>query len=1091
MFPGPELPFSFPRRYSNRGVALFLVLSLIVIVSLILVAFVTTMRLEQAASLSYSQSELADNIARSSLNFIVADLQNEMAEGSSPDTTFPKRFLYENVSETNISPRRLVTAPSMPSLFRISTDTSDTGLPASQVASSTRSKNGRFVSAERWSAPRLGTFPADIIPSWILITREGPTNGDGASFTGSNAINNPAPDNSRYAIGRFAYAAYDIGGLIDVGSAGYPSSSLDANAVRSIKATQAAADLSVIGIDAGKLVAWRNSSNAASGPAYLDYITNTALKNGFQKVAPGDTTFLSRQDLINAATMGVGGLDTDTLTNLTVFSRERNAPSFRPTSPNGTNVWIPSIRHTSATTVNTYDTDGQITSYDVVAGDPVANRRFPLGRLRWIGPRGPQDGGTAASINACFGLRWNATKGTWEYTALSTSTKGIKTLEEVRDEQREPNFFELLQAGIATGSLGSEGQLSAGGKATDFPFGTVHQLSRNLHILRIGAAIISQYQPEATPVVVEFDQSGTQWQASGVDNLPYLNMIHFLSGQNSSNSLGCYLLFGLWNPHRGIPTTQRPPIRLRVTGSVMVANAYGIYPNVIPYGDLSMARPGYTRVLDATIELSNQGVNGFIDPHALLPADLNPVPGTSNASGMEWSTLPPIDGVTYAGYRLPDFSFDTERKAPDGKPTSYNEQAEWQKIMFWVNMDASNPFNCWLEYQNPDGVWVPYNYFAGINDEATWLTKPTGYIGGHMGEAWANTTELGLVTSPQPWDPPAGLSLFYYIKYVWEAHDPRTLRFNWTQHQTDGSTPAWRHYLNSSIWSSTSGSPTTGRIGPQVAQKIFGPPWVPSGLARNNNMSFEHASKLSPAAYVDPDKVQRLADSGLFTGAPASTGWKGNPFSLSTDRVEDRPVILNRPFHSVAELGYASRDYPWRTLDFFTTNSADASLLDLFTVSESIDPVLPGKLNLNSISAPVFQALFNNAIPDPLGSTPVSHPDVLSASLIEQTTQQALVGKEEIVTRLGAELKESDFGSEDEEKLKPRREVIARTLGDVGQVRTWNILIDVIAQAGRYPQNVTSLEDFIVEGERRYWLHIAIDRFTGEVLDRQLEVVNP
>jgi hypothetical protein len=33
--------------------------------------------------------------------------------------------------------------------------------------------------------------------------------------------------------------------------------------------------------------------------------------------------------------------------------------------------------------------------------------------------------------------------------------------------------------------------------------------------------------------------------------------------------------------------------------------------------------------------------------------------------------------------------------------------------------------------------------------------------------------------------------------------------------------------------------------------------------------------------------------------------------------------------------------------------------------------------------------------------------------------------------------------------------------------------------------------DFIVvEGEQRYWLHVGIDRFTGQVIDKQIEVVN-
>jgi hypothetical protein len=29
-----------------------------------------------------------------------------------------------------------------------------------------------------------------------------------------------------------------------------------------------------------------------------------------------------------------------------------------------------------------------------------------------------------------------------------------------------------------------------------------------------------------------------------------------------------------------------------------------------------------------------------------------------------------------------------------------------------------------------------------------------------------------------------------------------------------------------------------------------------------------------------------------------------------------------------------------------------------------------------------------------------------------------------------------------------------------------------------------------VEGEHHYWVHVAIDRFTGRVIDKQIEVVN-
>jgi hypothetical protein len=48
----------------------------------------------------------------------------------------------------------------------------------------------------------------------------------------------------------------------------------------------------------------------------------------------------------------------------------------------------------------------------------------------------------------------------------------------------------------------------------------------------------------------------------------------------------------------------------------------------------------------------------------------------------------------------------------------------------------------------------------------------------------------------------------------------------------------------------------------------------------------------------------------------------------------------------------------------------------------------------------------------------------------------------------------------------------------------------VIAQSGKYAPGETNLTKFNVEGEQRYWVHVAIDRFTGQVIDKQIEVVN-
>ena len=98
------------------------------------------------------------------------------------------------------------------------------------------------------------------------------------------------------------------------------------------------------------------------------------------------------------------------------------------------------------------------------------------------------------------------------------------------------------------------------------------------------------------------------------------------------------------------------------------------------------------------------------------------------------------------------------------------------------------------------------------------------------------------------------------------------------------------------------------------------------------------------------------------------------------------------------------------------------------------------------------------------------------------------------IARLASVIPSLTFNSDEEGK-----ETIARALSEVGQTRTWGLLIDLVAQTGHYAPNAAHLEDFIVEGEKRYWLHIAIDRFEStsgggsgnsvRVLDQQLEEV--
>jgi len=201
----------------------------------------------------------------------------------------------------------------------------------------------------------------------------------------------------------------------------------------------------------------------------------------------------------------------------------------------------------------------------------------------------------------------------------------------------------------------------------------------------------------------------------------------------------------------------------------------------------------------------------------------------------------------------------------------------------------------------------------------------------------------------------------------------------------------------------------------------------------------------------------------------------------------DRPQILNRPFQSVAELGQVFRDQPWKTLDFTTAASADAGLLDIFTLRDS--SMEGGKTSLNTRQKPILTAILSQAtkrLTDTAGATVITSAqrDPIVTALFNITSAQPMIRKTDLLTQLAADSSVTGLGN------KEARELVMRAFSDACQTRTWNLLIDVIAQSGRYPPNASTLAGFLVEGEQHYWVHVAIDRFTGQVIDKQIEVVN-
>jgi hypothetical protein len=221
--------------------------------------------------------------------------------------------------------------------------------------------------------------------------------------------------------------------------------------------------------------------------------------------------------------------------------------------------------------------------------------------------------------------------------------------------------------------------------------------------------------------------------------------------------------------------------------------------------------------------------------------------------------------------------------------------------------------------------------------------------------------------------------------------------------------------------------------------------------------------------------------------------------------------ILGRVFRSVGEIGYAYNPITSTYINFYTAPSSsnlDPRLLDYFTYTyqypnpaypsstdtpAGVPPASPrgGIVNLNTQNAGVLAAIIKGAINQTQPSTTtVSGANATTAanSIVAETTNLTAPHGPAVsradVARLAAAVG-TTLGSSVEQKS-----TTARALAELGQTRTWGLMIDLIAQSGRYPPNANSLAAFMVEGETHYWVHVAIDRFTGQVIDKQIEVVN-
>ncbi|HEY8966950.1 MAG TPA: hypothetical protein VIM58_10925, partial [Candidatus Methylacidiphilales bacterium] len=622
---------------------------------------------------------------------------------------------------------------------------------------------GRFVKAARWNKagllgdPGSGSTPqvpaSYVPPDWIVVTRRGPVTNAVADLPPMKALADASPSNADCAVGRFAYAVYDEGALLDANVAGFPNSARTTD-FPFVRGVLPQVDLSGIpGVrNADGFVRWRNQATALSAASYTNSVSSAT--NGFlTAAAAGDQALVGRQDLIDYVQAHTDQIQTSALPYLGTSTRDLDGPSFFP-DPNRRKVGAQDdVANPSLLKIRVASSFLRADGTRANPGEPLLKHRFPLSRLALFA----DPDGNKKKLAAYFCLQ-RAADGQWDWVdpdtgAVSTVLPTIKTLDQVALAGREPTFWEVLQAGILLGSLGANQ-----GNFNGFP--TAQDANATRQLLAIGLNLIDQYDADDTPTVLRLGGLTpavlTNLSIVGVENLPYLSWIaqdHFRDNQTvltpSTNAwIDAYLFFVLWNPHRNAASATPGKYRFRFSGQTSIR----VYNRNIP--SIPLQNSATVDQSATTLTFQTSAARTFSQPDALTPADAVMAETTDTAK----FPYPAVTGV--APYEVGLFAGQVALPKTPEFPSSGNTLVIYYPN-YYANsalFNSTSPLTIWIEkWVSPN--WIPCEVIPQY-------------------QIIQNNSGVGFATVTGQLNQPNGFTNNKFASLIGFAHaDPRSFRF--------------------------------------------------------------------------------------------------------------------------------------------------------------------------------------------------------------------------------------------------------------------------------------------------------------------------
>lgn len=1117
----------------RSGLALVVVISLVALLTLLVLAFLLTSSANRNITNIDTSTRQAESIAELGKATIVADIFAEFAADTpalaapasdpslrifpvtNPTAMIPSRSLKDPALATDARFQTLVKQSASGQKFatvgKFGSQTQVGSARASDVSTSALEPGRRFVAASSWSAPALFGDDAVLsntqVPDWIYIDRSGKNPGSSSDSGLPDAAKSILADgnpNPNFIVGRYAYQIYNLGGLLDANVALHdPADKSTGTDAKDSPFWAVATSLPGAPADLGKTLAgWRHLVGKASAAKPDRLVEDWAEPTGWTKVfstASGtDQAFLSRRDLLRFQKENESTFPRTLLPYFTHANFALNQSALRP-PPNRPKVLSLSSGGNDGTglddALNPSFLALRSTKAEWIAPGrptvPVADRRFPLDRLDLVVPSLTQPD----LVLKYFGL--NKSGGEWTYKSSS-----IKRLPDVASAGLEPDLFELLKATLHLGSIGVSGLPSNG--VTSANRQTLDR-SVNYHVVQLVANIIDQWDADSFPTIINFD--GRKFY--GIEDLPRIYYIRtacyrqklippatYTASPAGAPPAGYGNIYEsvylrqpiLWNPHAdpAAPSSGDKPTDFRIIAISNQASGSGaadvkcqVYNgaggqtpwNALPTGPTSDFRkangpnfsqaPGPQKWDESsafiTFKTTPTGPAAFRQPYPLKSPNY---PSGSSAAGKE---------------NFPVLS-DTELSFSDAASKSA------QVIGFFIGKvwTADNLFCLDPGLVIDNGIRYELQYKQG----SSWVTYDT------------------MVTDPYNGQDRTSFSDPYRRHFAaWFRLDPRTNRLGIFSTNNFRGWPAASQEWQ---WNNAeTGTPNT------TDGKFIGKPMLPPGwkLDADNAVlpRFFQANLTSGrGSYIDADGITRPAigaDAVGTIGLPLA-----NPPSSAAN--SGRPKILNRPFHSIAELGYVFRDIPWRQLDLSHAASEDGKLLDVFCLHSTIDHESPrimrGRVNLNSAPPEVISALVEGTSKGLNAPAPFTSAEALriGKSLSDWTSGKTnggtpLIQRGDLVGRTVGGASTGFFtqinsllGSADK-PIEERRQALVRALADSSDTRTWNLMIDLVAQSGEMARGATDLKNFNSRAQVRRWIFLSIDRFTGEILHQSIESAAP